>query len=515
MDSQAFDYIVIGGGTSGCIVAARLSEDPGARVLLLEAGPTDSRPEIHDPAQVHKLWGSEVDWATMSEPQPGLNGRQLLLNHGKVIGGGSAIHAMIHIRGNPRDFDTWNYLGNEGWSYRDVLPYFRKSEDYAGGASEYHGAGGPISVVDLPNPTPAARAFVAAARELGYDGGPDFDFNGPGHENAGGLYQFTMTRDGKRASAATAFLNPHLARPNLSVVTDALVARLVMEGTQCVGVEYRRGGATEVAQAAREVVVCAGAHDSPKILMLSGIGPAAQLAKHGVACVHDLAGVGQNLQDHLRMPVLFRCPQEQPMPITLAEAGLLIRTRPGIEAAAPDLQINFNAAIPHLMPPDFPGNPRLSVTFMSILAQPESRGEVRLRSANPEEQPVVDPHYLECESDIDVQVAGIRLCRRIVGSPAFAPFRGAEVIPGENADEAALRDYVRNNVFTIWHPVGTCRMGHDRMAVVDPQLRVHGIRGLRVADASVMPRIVSSNTNAAVMMIAEKAADMIRAARTA
>lgn len=506
---ESFDYIVIGAGTSGCVVAHRLSEDASSRVLLLEGGGPDTKPEIHDPASLYKLWGSEVDYLYSTEEEPGINHRRMVCNRGKVLGGSSAIHAMIHIRGNPRDFDHWNYLGNEGWSYEEVLPYFNKSEDYVGGASRYHGAGGPLSVINLPDPTPVAHAFVAAALELGFKGGPDWDFNGAEHEGAG-FYQFTITRDGQRASSAVAFLNPIKQRPNLTIATFAQATRLLVENGRVSGVEYRQDGQIKQARANREVIVSAGAYDSPKLLMLSGIGPAAHLQAHGIPVIADRPGVGGNLLDHLRMPVIFKNTQVQPIPMVLAEAGLLVHTRPHTAAAAPDLQINFNAAVPALVPPDYPGDPRLTYNFITILAQPQSQGAVTLRSADPGDPPVIRHHYLECETDVEVMVHSIKLARRMVRTRAMTPFYAGEVMPGEPIQrDEDLREYVRNNVFTIWHPVGTCKMGRDRLAVVDPQLRVYGVRGLRVADASIMPTIPSSNPNAACFMIGEKAADLI------
>jgi choline dehydrogenase len=507
---ESFDYIVIGAGTSGCVIAHRLSEDASSRVLLLEGGGPDTKPEIHDPAALYKLWGSEVDYLYTTEEEPHLNNRKIVCNRGKVLGGSSAIHAMIHIRGNPRDFNHWNYLGNEGWSYEDVLPYFNKSEDYVGGASRYHGAGGPLSVINLPEPTPVARAFVAAALELGFKGGLDWDFNGAEHEGAG-FYQFTITRDGQRASSAVAFLDPIKHRPNLTIATFAQATRLLVENGRVGAVEYRQDGQIKQARATREVIVSAGAYDSPKLLMLSGIGPAAQLQAYSIPVVADLPGVGENLQDHLRMPVIFKSTQVQPIPMVLAEAGLLVHTRPHTAAAAPDLQINFNAAVPALVPPDYPGDPRLTYNFITILAQPQSRGTVTLRSTDPVAAPVIRHHYLECETDVDVMVSSIHLARRMVRTHAMRSFHAGEVMPGEQVQsDEGLREYVRNNVFTIWHPVGTCKMGRDRLAVVDPQLRVYGVQGLRVADASIMPSIPSSNPNAACYMIGEKAADLIR-----
>jgi choline dehydrogenase len=509
---QTFDYIVIGAGATGCVVTNRLSANSDTSVLVLEAGSSDDNPLIHTRNYFNgfiNTWGTDLDWQLETEEQPGLNGRKIGIIQGKVVGGGSSVHAMMYVRGDRLDYDHWNFLGNEGWSYEDVLPYFKKSEDYEGGADEYHGAGGGMKGMKCPDLTPVAYGFLNAAAELGYKSGPDEDLNAADHA-AAGIMQFNFTADGKRCSAADGFLTPILDRPNLTVKTKAEVTRVLFEGTRAVGVEYIQDGETHQVKAEREVIVSAGAFLSPKILMLSGIGPADHLQSHGISVVVDLPGVGQNLQDHMRLMVAYKSKTELPLPTTVAEVGLFTRSRSGMQAASPDLQINFSAGIPGFVDvAEFPFEGPHSI-FVPILVQPQSRGYVNLRSSNPQDKPVVNPNYLGSETDVKAYIRGVEICREMANTQAFADFNDGEICPGVGGN---VEEYIRSHATTIWHPAGSCKMGRDAMAVVDPQLRVYGVEGLRVADASIMPTVSSGNTNAPSVMIGEKAADMILAAK--
>ncbi len=522
---ESYDYVLVGAGSAGCVLANRLTEDAGVSVLLLEAGGPDDRAEIHIPAAFSKLFQSDVDWNYHTAPQEHMDGRSLYWPRGKTLGGSSSINAMIYIRGNAADYDDWAALGCDGWGYADVLPYFKKSEDSSRGASPYHGADGPLRVERPRDPAPVMRAFLEAAAEAGYPGTDDF--NGPDQDGAG-LYDLTQKR-GRRHSAAAAFLKPAMKRPNLTVWTHAHARRVTLENGRATGVELDRDGETLVVQARREVLLCGGAINSPQLLMLSGVGPAAHLAAMGVETLVDRAEVGQNLQDHLitglrtRLPrggslidaegilnvakyLLFR---RGMLTSNVAEAGLFVTTRAG--EAIPDVQFHVAPALFEnhgLVPPSEHG-----FSLGPTLVRPKSRGAIRLASADPYAHPTIDPNYLADPADAASLVAGLRIARDIIRQPALAPFRGAEIDPGSDIQtDAGLLDYVRQTSETLYHPVGTCRMGPDAASVVDTALRVRGVRGLRVVDASVMPTIPNGNTNAATLMIGEKAADLIRAA---
>jgi choline dehydrogenase len=509
-DSYA-DYVVVGAGTAGCVLAARLSSDPHISVALLELGGMDSNPTIYDKElnSMFSLWDPEgaENWHYTTVPQPGLLGRSIDIARGRVLGGSSSINAMIYIRGNRRDFDAWGQLVSHRWKYQEVLPYFKKSEMYHGPMSQYHGDSGPVSVIDYQKPSLVGHAFVEAAVELGaaqkYN-----DFNGATQEAGAGFYQSTRTTDGVRVTAASAFVKPILGRKNLKLLTQVRVTRLVLEQGRVRGVEYADPDGLKTTRVEREVVLCCGAFETPKLMMLSGLGPAEQLARHDIPVVQNLPGVGANLQDHLLLGIGFESLIPLDPPELLAEAGLFTWTRTGSDQTSPDLQYFFGP-VQFVAPEYMTSNP--GFTFAPILVQPLSRGSVTLASSDPTALALVDPQYLSRDEDIVVLEHGIQYARELAHTSAFSKLRGRELAPGESVTSTSqLRDYIRRVAGTVWHPAGTCRMGTDGEAVVDDQLRVHGVEGLRIADASVMPKLVNGNPNAAIMMIAEKAADLIR-----
>ena len=501
-----YDYIVIGAGSAGCVVANRLTEDRKTKVLLLEAGNPNTKPESQIPLECTRLPGTEIDWGYFSEPEPHLNNRQIFCPRGKVLGGSSAINYLLYTRGNHDDYDRWQELGNFGWSYQDLLPYFKKSEYQQRGADPYHGVNGELSVTDILDPAPISQRFIDAAVALGYQLNPDF--NGARQEGVG-YFQFTV-KDGKRHSAAAAFLLPILDRPNLTTITGALVTRLLFEDTRTVGVEYLHEGKLLTVKVNSEVILSAGSFDSPKLLMLSGIGNKKYLESLNIPVVVDLPGVGQNLQDHIVVPIFYEATQDLQTKTTsngIAEAGLFMHSQNN-RSIAPDLELVFGPLL--CLPPGYP-NSGMGFTGLVILNHPHNIGSVSLRSPDAEDTPMIRLNYLQDRSDVQKLTEGIKLIRKLFERSAFDEFRGREIIPSAevNSDEA-LDAYIRATCTTVYHPVGTCKMGSDSMSVVDTELRVRGVKGLRVVDASIMPTIITGHTNVPTIAIGEKAADLIK-----
>ena len=527
-NADSFDYIIVGAGSAGCVLANRLTASGRQRVLLLEAGGHDGHMWIHIPLGFAKLFdNAKVNWLYKSEPEPELNNRSIIQPRGKVLGGSSSINGLLYIRGQKEDFDHWRQLGNAGWAYADVLPYFRRAEDQERGADELHGAGGPLSVSNVCEPHPLCEAFIAAAEKSGIP--RNDDFNGPRQEGAG-YFQLTA-KNGRRWSTAAGYLKQARRRANLAIVTDALATRVIFDGRRATGVEYRQNGAIRAAHANGEVILSGGAFNSPQLLQLSGIGPAKILRELGIPVIADMPGVGADLQDHLQVRMQFRCTE----PVTMNDvvhhwrhryaaglrymltrkgllsvgagyAGAFLRTRP--ELASPDVQIHFlifstetAGAKLHRVP-----------GFMASVCQlrPESRGFVRIKSSDPTVPPAIQPRYLSSRNDCDTIVAGLKKLRTVMNEPVMRRYIAEERMPGEScASDADLLAYARATGTTVYHPTSTCRMGADAGAVVDERLRVHGFERLRVIDASIMPTVVSGNTNAAAVMIGEKGADLV------
>lgn len=531
-----YDYVIVGAGSAGCVLANRLSANPALKVCLLEAGPADSSPFIRLPLGIiYMMMSRTLNWRYYTEPQANLHQRRMYWPRGKTLGGCSSSNAMVYTRGHAADYDHWAALGNPGWRYADLLPLFKAGEHNERGGDAYHGQGGPLNVADLRSPNLLSRVYLAAAKACGYASNPDF--NGPNQEGVA-LYQVTQ-KNGERWSVARAYLHPVAGRSNLQIITEAHTCQILTEGKRAVGVSYLKKGQRIDVRARREVLLAGGAINSPQLLLLSGIGPRDELTRHGIAVKHELPGVGQNLQDHLDVLVVHKCTQpvsygiswrnllaqakhlyhylrhrQGPFTTNSAEGGGFVKS--DASQAIPDLQFHFSPA--HL--DDHARN--LSRAAFTMIGhgyalhvcdlRPKSRGQISLHSSDPLAAAKIEPNYLSHPDDMATLLKGVKAARRVLADAAFDPYRGEEIFPGKQAQsDDELRDFIRRKAGTIYHPVGTCKMGHDPLAVVDSRLRVHGMQGLRVVDASIMPTLIGGNTNAPTVIIAENAAQMILA----
>jgi choline dehydrogenase len=527
--SEEFDYIVVGAGSAGCVLANRLTASGKHSVLLLEAGPRDRNIWIHVPLGYGVLFKQpKVNWMYQTEPEPELGGRSVFQPRGKVLGGSSSINGLVYIRGQHDDYDRWRQLGNAGWGYDDVLPYFKRAENQQRGADEYHGVDGPLAVSNPRQADPLCEAFIAAAEQTGIP--RNTDFNGATQEGAG--YFQTTTRRGRRASTAVCYLNPARGRPNLRIETDAHAERVLFEGRRAVGVTYRRSGLARTVRARKEVLLSLGAFNSPKLLQLSGVGPGELLRNFGIDVVQDTPGVGNSLQDHFQARIVMRSTRPTvnddlnnplrralvglryaafrtgPLTIAAGYAGAFYKTDPRL--ATPDIQVHFIPFSTDKMGEKLHNFSAFTASVCQL--RPESRGTLKIKSADPNVSPEIKINYLATQTDRTANVEGLKILRKIFAAPAMRPFVADEVYPGAKcASDEDLLQFCRDTGSTVYHPVSTCRMGNDPLAVVDQRLKVKGLDGLRVIDGSIMPDLVSGNTNAPIIMIAEKAAEMILA----